>query len=523
MGTIAARRYSSCMHGPAASVISSIGTPASRPERLIAQLVPAADVCRRQLRQLPARSGRAVAGRGRAVLPCSSATSAVARRAGKKKLFGKREVLPGVGLYLDGGFGVGKTHLLASSLLRDLAAGPSAPTAFATFGELTQLAGVFGFVECIDLLADYVVVCIDEFELDDPGNTTLISRLLSQLVERGVSVAATSNTLPEQLGEGRFAAQDFLREINTLAAIFTTVRIDGPGLPASRSAAGAGTADRCRTSTSACRRVAGATLDDFDALCAHLATMHPSRYLTLIEGVSAVFITGVHPIDDQNVALRLVSLTDRLYDAGIPVVASGAKLDTIFSDEMLAGGFRKKYLRATSRLLALTTAGQTRAHHHVVVLDAGAEPKRLGAVDGRSRAWCRSVARVGCADSPRATRTSRRVRRRRSSASVIRRRRDTSAVAVGQHVELRHLHGGRAWRPPAARRRRQVHRESAWRSRSFGRRRGRRAARGRDRPDSRRSAFRDRFSSMNAAMFSWRRRRRARQRKGRGGDVGEFG
>ena len=87
---------------------------------------------------------------------------------------------------------------------------------------------MFGFVECIELLADYTVVCIDEFELDDPGNTTLISRMLSALVERGVSVAATSNTLPEQLGEGRFAAQDFLREINTLASIFTTVRIDGP-------------------------------------------------------------------------------------------------------------------------------------------------------------------------------------------------------------------------------------------------------------------------------------------------------
>ena len=65
-------------------------------------------------------------------------------------------------------------------------------------------------------------------------------------------------------------------------------------------------------------RIPGATLDDFDALCAHLATMHPSRYLALIEGVPAVFITGVHPIDDQNVALRLVSLTDRLYDAGHP-------------------------------------------------------------------------------------------------------------------------------------------------------------------------------------------------------------
>ena len=42
----------------------------------------------------------------------------MARRAGKKKLFGKREVLPGVGLYLDGGFGVGKTHLLASAYYR---------------------------------------------------------------------------------------------------------------------------------------------------------------------------------------------------------------------------------------------------------------------------------------------------------------------------------------------------------------------------------------------------------------------
>lgn len=326
--------------------------PKVTPERLVAQLTPPptfADVSFDTYLPDPAEPTQAAA-----VQVCQQfCAQAVERRAGKKKLFGRREVLPGVGIYLDGGFGVGKTHLLASSYYE-----LPEPKAFATFGELTQLASVFGFVECIELLADYVVVCIDEFELDDPGNTTLISRLLSQLVERGVSVAATSNTLPEQLGEGRFAAQDFLREINTLAAIFTTVRIDGPDyrhrdLPAAP--------EPLRDNEVAMRaaRTPGATLDDFDALCAHLATMHPSRYLTLIEGVSEVFITGVHGIDDQNVALRLVSLTDRLYDAGIPVVASGAKMDAIFSEEMLAGGFRKKYLRATSRLLALTAAGQT--------------------------------------------------------------------------------------------------------------------------------------------------------------------
>jgi len=135
------------------------------------------------------------------------------------------------------------------------------------------------------MLADYTAVCIDEFELDDPGNTTLISRMLSSLVERGVSVAATSNTLPEQLGEGRFAAQDFLREIHTLASIFTTVRIEGPGYrhrgppPAPPPLSDEEVAARAA-------QVGGATLDDFDALCAHLATMHPSRYLTLIEGVN---------------------------------------------------------------------------------------------------------------------------------------------------------------------------------------------------------------------------------------------
>ncbi|WP_231970880.1 cell division protein ZapE, partial [Mycobacterium sp. E3198] len=260
--------------------------PTVSPERLIAQLRPPptfADVSFATYRPDPAEPTQAAA-----VEACRDfCRRAVQRRAGRRKLFGKRAILPGVGLYLDGGFGVGKTHLLASAYYELPGTGPESPTpkAFATFGELTQLAGVFGFAECIELLADYTAVCIDEFELDDPGNTTLVSRLLSSLVERGVSVAATSNTLPEQLGEGRFAAQDFLREIHTLASIFTTVRIEGPdyrhrGLPP---------APQPLSDEEVAARAAGvdgATLDDFDALCAHLATMHPSRYLTLIEGVT---------------------------------------------------------------------------------------------------------------------------------------------------------------------------------------------------------------------------------------------
>jgi cell division protein ZapE len=97
----------------------------------------------------------------------------------------------------------------------------------------------------------------------------------------------------------------------------------------------------------------GSTLDDFDALCRHLSDLHPSRYGRLLDGVSMVHLRGVHPAEDQNVGLRLVAFADRLYDSAIPVLVSGEPLPTLFTEEMVNGGYRKKYLRAISRLTAL--------------------------------------------------------------------------------------------------------------------------------------------------------------------------
>lgn len=272
----------------------------------------------------------------------------ISKAAGKKSFFGKKKQVSGAGLYLDGGFGVGKTHLLASIFHSS-----SAPKSFGTFGELTNLVGALGFANALERLSGNSVLCIDEFELDDPGDTMLVSRLLTELSAAGVSIAATSNTLPGQLGEGRFAAQDFLREIKKLGAIFEAVRVDGPDYrhrdlpPAPAPTAPEVLAERAASTP-------GATLDEFDALLKHLSTLHPSKYGALISGVSSVFVSNVHPVTDQAVALRIVVLADRLYDASIPVTVSGAKLDEIFSAEMLEGGYRKKYLRAISRLLALS-------------------------------------------------------------------------------------------------------------------------------------------------------------------------
>ncbi|OKJ75245.1 ATPase [Streptomyces sp. CB02460] len=272
---------------------------------------------------------------------------------GKRKWFGRKaETKPSGprGVYLDGGYGVGKTHLLASLWH----ATPAAPSlkAFGTFVELTNLVGALGFQQTVRTLSGHRLLCIDEFELDDPGDTVLVSSLLSRLVEEGVALAATSNTLPGKLGEGRFAAADFLREIQGLSAHFRPLRIDGEdyrhrGLPE----APAPFSDE--QVTKAAYATPGASLDDFPALLDHLARVHPSRYGALTDGVKAVCLTEVRAVPDQSTALRLVVLADRLYDREVPVLAAGLPFDRLFSDEMLNGGYRKKYFRAISRLTAL--------------------------------------------------------------------------------------------------------------------------------------------------------------------------
>jgi len=254
------------------------------------------------------------------------------------------------GIYLDGGFGVGKTHLLAS--LWHEAAGPKM---YCTFVELTNLVGALGLRAAVEALSQYRLICIDEFELDDPGDTMLISRLLGQLVAAGVELAATSNTLPDKLGEGRFQAIDFLREIQGLAGHFDVRRIDGPdyrhrGLPVAPEP----WADD-RVEKTADERP-GASCDHFVDLHRHLAELHPSRYGALLDGVEAVGITDIRPLTDENVALRLVVLADRMYDRDLPLLAGGVPLDQLFSAQMLKGGYRKKYLRALSRLIALSRA-----------------------------------------------------------------------------------------------------------------------------------------------------------------------
>ncbi|GAA1306802.1 MAG: cell division protein ZapE [Brachybacterium tyrofermentans] len=267
------------------------------------------------------------------------------------------------GIYLDGGFGVGKTHLLTS-----LFHAVEGERVYGTFVEYTDLVGALGFQRAVDLLGQSVLVCIDEFELDDPGDTLLMTRLIRELSDRGVAVVATSNTLPDALGEGRFAAQDFLREIQAMAERFQVLRIDGEDYRRRD-----GVTEIVSLPEGTVREHAqaqeGATLDDFDDLLGHLKTVHPSRYGSMIDDVPAAHVTGLHGLSQHHDALRFVVLVDRLYDREVPVLVSAAAgeggddaevFSDLFAPDLLRSGYRKKYFRALSRLASLAHDGAGR-------------------------------------------------------------------------------------------------------------------------------------------------------------------
>lgn len=278
-----------------------------------------------------------------------SAARAFASGKVAKKLFSKSEPIP-TGIYLDGGFGVGKTHLLAA-VWHEF----KGKKAFGSFIAYTSLIGALGFAEAVQALSKFQLICIDEFELDDPGDTMMMSRLLNELAPKGIRFAATSNTPPNALGEGRFAAADFTREIHGIADQFKMMRIDGEDhrhRPLELEA-------RVHTEPEveqwlSTRTPADTAVDDFDSLLQHLSTIHPSRYGRLLQNVSGLAILNCHVLHNQVDALRFVAFVDRAYESQIQIRGTGAALTELFSPEYLSGGYRKKYLRAVSRLGAMS-------------------------------------------------------------------------------------------------------------------------------------------------------------------------
>jgi cell division protein ZapE len=255
-----------------------------------------------------------------------------------------RKPAPLPSLYLDGGFGVGKTHLLAAAWHEFGGA-----KHFLSFAELTFFIGALGMDKAVAAFSNAKLICIDEFELDDVGNTLMVSKFLGALIPRGVQVVTTSNTLPEQLGEGRFNADDFKREIQGIAAHFQSCRIDGADYRHREGLSAHEPLSQLKLEQAFKAASGNVALVGFGDLLRHLSSQHPIRFNKLLEGLDAVYLHGLAPIEKQDDALRLVHFVDKLYDREVRLAVAGEPLEGLFLGYK-HGGYAKKYSRCLSRL-----------------------------------------------------------------------------------------------------------------------------------------------------------------------------
>lgn len=275
------------------------------------------------------------------------------RRNGLGKFLKSFGAPPVLGIYLDGAFGVGKTHLLAGAHLAF-----EGKKLYLSFTELMYIIGYLGLARAAEELGSASLIAIDEFELDDPGNTTMAIGFLQRVFARNIAVIATSNTPPSRLGEGRFAVQDFQREIAALSSRFYVLKIDGSDYR-QRKVAGAGTPHSTWHLTSLRKFFSDYHVENgrkkayfaAEELLRLLRDFHPMHYFELAETLGAVFIERLSQLHDQFDALRFVYFIDKLYDHQSKFFASATLLiDELFPKEFYKSAYAKKYLRCLSRL-----------------------------------------------------------------------------------------------------------------------------------------------------------------------------
>jgi cell division protein ZapE len=263
------------------------------------------------------------------------------------------------GIYLDGGYGVGKTHLLAATYHA-----ADGRKAYLSFSELIYTIIQMGLQSSIDAFRPYRLICLDEFELDDIASTHMAATFLRGVMAGpdGSRVVATSNTLPTELGKGRFAAHEFTREIGQIAAQFEIVQIEGEDYRHRPPPGGALpgivlTPEELREEFEEFEPTGGGKVfATHPELMAQLGQLHPIRYARLLEPIAAFFVDGLAPMVDQSVALRFVHFVDKVYDQQVCLSASmTCSLADLFSPEYRDKGYAKKYQRCLSRLHELLT------------------------------------------------------------------------------------------------------------------------------------------------------------------------
>ncbi|MEO8444958.1 MAG: cell division protein ZapE [Gammaproteobacteria bacterium] len=361
---------------------------------------------------LPARFQTAVTELGLSEDPAQARAMRVLARVGRElaarpaprrmpRLFqrflpGRPPVQPVRGAYLWGGVGRGKTLMM--DLFFDWL--PFEDKRRYHFHRIMsrvhgRLAGLRNTQDPIAVVATEVarearVICFDEFFVSDIADAMLLGRFIESLLERNVTLVATSNSAPADLYRGGLQRQRFLPAIELISRHTEVVHVDGLmdyRLRVLEAAeiwhapldAGADTnleryfseiAPEHGTSNGrldvlgrriAVRRLAeGVAWFDFAALCD--GPRSQEDYIQIARSFQTVIVSGVPQLDEtrENAARRFIALVDEFYDRRVNLIVSAAEpISRIYTGQRL----QREFERTRSRLLEMQSVEYLAAGH----------------------------------------------------------------------------------------------------------------------------------------------------------------
>jgi len=233
------------------------------------------------------------------------------------------------------------------------------------------------------LVADVRCLAFDEMVVNNSADAMILSRLFTALIDRGVTVVATSNRPPSDLYKDGLNREHFLPFIALVEAKLDVMGLNGPTdyrrdrlgdgarwfVPADEAASAALSAaffrltdyppeDRAHVPTLDLDLGGGRTLHvpkalkgvavfSFKRLCAE--ARGASDYLAVARHFHTVIIVGIPRMgpENRNEAARFVTLIDALYEYKVKLLASAAAMpDALY----VAGDGAFEFERTASRL-----------------------------------------------------------------------------------------------------------------------------------------------------------------------------
>jgi cell division protein ZapE len=302
------------------------------------------------------------------------------------------------GLYFWGGVGRGKTYLM-DNFFESLPFPDKMRAHFHRFMRRVhqELRTLEGCKNPLDIVADRLatearVICFDEFFVSDITDAMILGTLMQALFDRGVSLVATSNIVPDGLYKDGLQRARFLPAIEMLNKHTLVVNVDGGvdyrlraleqaelyhsplGAEADASLLASFESlvpDQAEIRTNAEIEVEGRPIVarfvaddvawfDFMALCD--GPRSQNDYIELAKEYHAVLVANVPALgrDSDDQARRFISMVDEFYDRNVKLIISAAQpLAQIYG----GGKLNFEFERTTSRLLEMQSQDYLAAPH----------------------------------------------------------------------------------------------------------------------------------------------------------------